>query len=265
MENALRKNKEYLGDRYIEVFKVKRQEMDWKLQHTGIVEGKKDDIAQFFDGLEIISNGITLVEDPFNGRPTGEAYVQFVDKETAELALQKHKERIGHRYIEIFKCTLEEIRASTHGGVGSSSNDYVDKMRPVGGGFGRPAPYDRNDRFGGANRFGGGRGCFNNDRWNDRPGGFAGPRPGDRWVNESSGPGHHTVHMRGRRDIVDFFRPVVPVRVNIHYINPCPSGEADVDFATHEDAMQAMSKDRTNIRHRYIELFLNSSSPRGGC
>ncbi|XP_008486469.2 heterogeneous nuclear ribonucleoprotein H2-like, partial [Diaphorina citri] len=131
MENALRKNKEYLGNRYIEVFKVKRQKMDWMLQHTGIVEGnafdqgcvrlrgvpfesKKDDIAQFFDGLEIIPNGITLVEDPFNGRPTGEAYVQFVDKETAERALQKHKEKIGHRYIEIFKCTLEEIRASTH-------------------------------------------------------------------------------------------------------------------------------------------------------
>ncbi|XP_008483000.2 heterogeneous nuclear ribonucleoprotein H-like, partial [Diaphorina citri] len=241
MENALRKNKEYVSDRYIEVFKVRRQEMDWKLQHTGIVEGKKDDIAQFFDGLEIISNGITLVEDPFNGRPTGEAYVQFVDKETAELALQKHKERIGHRYIEIFKCTLEEIRASTHGGVGR-----------------------------GANRFGGGRGCFNNDRWNDRPGGFAGPRPGDRWVNESSGPGHHTVHMRGlpfrvnEKDIVDFFSPVVPVYVDINYKNGRPSGEADVYFATHEDAMQAMSKDRTNIRHRYIELFLNSSSPRGG-
>ncbi|KAI5704081.1 hypothetical protein M8J75_001813 [Diaphorina citri] len=302
MENALGKNKEHLGNRYIEVFKVKRKEMDWMLQHTGIVEGnafdqgcvrlrglpfesKKDDIAQFFGGLEIIPNGITLVEDPFNGRPTGEAYVQFVDKETAERALQKHKERIGHRYIEIFKSTLEEIRASTHGGVGSSSNDYVDKMRPVSGGFGRPAPYDRNDRFGGANRFGGGsgpgpirggpprggfRGGFNNDRWNDRPGGFAGPRPGGRWVNESSGPSRHTVHMRGlpfranERDVADFFRPVVPVHVDIHYENGRPSGEADVDFATHEDAMQAMSKDRTNMQHRYIELFLNSSSPRGG-
>uniref|UniRef100_A0A8D8TK63 Heterogeneous nuclear ribonucleoprotein H n=1 Tax=Cacopsylla melanoneura TaxID=428564 RepID=A0A8D8TK63_9HEMI len=300
MENALRKDKEHLGSRYIEVFKVKRSEMDWLLQHTGIVEGnafdhgcvrlrglpfesKKEDILQFFEGLEIIPSGITLVEDPYNGKCTGEAYVQFVDKETAEQALQKHKEKIGHRYIEIFKSTLEEIRASTHGG--GNSNDYVDKMRPMGGGFGRPGPYDRNDRFGGPNRFGGGpmrprggfRGGFNEDRWNEPPSGGFGSRGGGagggRWVSESSRPGdnsHHTVHMRGlpfradEKEIADFFRPVIPVHVDIHYENGRPSGEADVDFETHADAVEAMSKDRKNMQNRYIELFLNSSSPRGG-
>lgn len=299
LENALRKDKEHLGHRYIEVFKVKRSEMEWTLQHTGIIEGnafdqgcvrlrglpfdsKKDDIIKFFNGLEIIANGITIVEDPYNGRPTGEAYVQFVDKETADRALLKHKEKIGHRYIEIFKSTLEEIRSATHGG---SSNDYVDKMRPIGGGFGRPTPYDRNDRFGGANRFGAGGGPmrtprggfrgggFNEDRWNEPASGFGGSRPGGRWVSESSKPSgvnHHTVHMRGlpfranEKDIADFFRPVVPIHIDIHYENGRPSGEADVDFATHNDAVQAMSKDRTNMQHRYIELFLNSASPRGG-
>lgn len=298
MENALKKNKEHLGHRYIEVFKVKRQEMDWMLEHTGVVEGnafdqgcvrlrglpfdsKKDDIAEFFSGLEIIPNGITIVEDPYNGRPTGEAYVQFIDKETAEQALLKHKEKIGHRYIEIFKSTLEEIRSSTNG---PGSNDFIGKMRPMmgGGGFGRPSPYDRNDRFGGPNRFGGGggpmrgsggfRGGFNNDRWNEPSGGgFGGSRPGGRWVGESSGPApnHHTVHMRGlpfranEKDISDFFRPTVPVHIDIHYENGRPSGEADVDFGSHNDAVQAMSKDRTNMQHRYIELFLNSTSPGG--
>lgn len=34
-----------------------------------------------------------------SGRTTGEAYVQFVDKETAEAALLKHKEKIGHRLV----------------------------------------------------------------------------------------------------------------------------------------------------------------------
>lgn len=301
LENALRKDKENLGPRYIEVFKVKRQEMDWMLEHTDVVEGNafdqgclrlrglpfectKSDIADFFSGLEIIPNGITIVEDPFNGRATGEAYVQFVDKNSADEALKKHKEKIGHRYIEIFKSTLKEIRASTHGG---GSNDYVDKMRPNmgGGGFGRPAPYDRNDRFGGPNRFGGGgaggpmrggrgvfRGGFNNDRWNEPSGGFGGQQPAGRWLSEPPAPsgGHHTVHMRGlpfratEKDIADFFRPVVPIHVDIHFENGRPSGEADVDFGSHNDAVQAMSKDRTNMQHRYIELFLNSSSPQGG-
>lgn len=37
------------------------------------------------------------------------------------------------------------------------------------------------------------------------------------------------------------------------------SGEADVEFVTHDDAIRAMSKDKGHMQHRYIELFLNSS------
>lgn len=48
-------------------------------------------------GLEIIPNGITLLQDP-QGRTTGDAFVQFASPEIAERALSKHKERIGHRW-----------------------------------------------------------------------------------------------------------------------------------------------------------------------
>lgn len=41
------------------------------------------------------------------------------------------------------------------------------------------------------------------------------------------------------------------------------SGEADVEFISHEDAMRAMSKDKGHMQHRYIELFLNSSLSNG--
>lgn len=48
-------------------------------------------------GLEIVPNGITLPMDS-RGRSTGEAYVQFKNKDIAEKALLKHKEKIAHRW-----------------------------------------------------------------------------------------------------------------------------------------------------------------------
>ena len=123
---ALKKDRETMGHRYVEVFKSNNVEMDWVLKHTGPnspdtandgfvrLRGlpfgcSKEEIVQFFSGLEIVPNGITLPVD-FQGRSTGEAFVQFASQEIAEKALKKHKEIIGHRYIEIFKSCRAEVR-----------------------------------------------------------------------------------------------------------------------------------------------------------
>ena len=53
-------------------------------------------------------NRIILRVDP-EGKTTGEAFVQFASQELAEKALGKHKERIGHRYIEMFNSSQEEV------------------------------------------------------------------------------------------------------------------------------------------------------------
>ncbi|KAL6093192.1 hypothetical protein STEG23_008046 [Scotinomys teguina] len=57
------------------------------------------------------------------------------------------------------------------------------------------------------------------------------------------------------------FSPFNPVRVHIE-IGPDGrgTGEADVELATHEKAVAAMSKDRAKMQLRYIELFLNSTT-----
>lgn len=47
--------------------------------------------------MEIVPNGIALPID-FQGRHTGEAFVQFVNKETTQKAMEKHKEKIAHRW-----------------------------------------------------------------------------------------------------------------------------------------------------------------------
>uniref|UniRef100_A0A8C7VQ71 Heterogeneous nuclear ribonucleoprotein H1, like n=1 Tax=Oncorhynchus mykiss TaxID=8022 RepID=A0A8C7VQ71_ONCMY len=254
---------------FFSVFKSNNVEMDWVMKHTGPncpeTEGdglvrlrglpfgcSKEEIVQFFSGLEIVPNGITLPVD-FQGRSTGEAFVQFASQDIAEKALKKHKERIGHRYIEIFKSSDAEVRTN------------YDPPRKTMGGMQRPGPYDRPGGGGGRGYNGMSRGgSF--DRM--RRGGYGGgsDRYGDGGSSFQSTTGH-CVHMRGlpyratETDVYSFFSPLNPVRVHIE-VGPDGrmTGEADVEFATHEDAVAAMSKDKANMQHRYVELFLNSTA-----
>ncbi|XP_028574072.1 heterogeneous nuclear ribonucleoprotein H isoform X6 [Podarcis muralis] len=269
---ALKKDRETMGHRYVEVFKSNNVEMDWVLKHTGPnspdtandgfvrLRGlpfgcSKEEIVQFFSGLEIVPNGITLPVD-FQGRSTGEAFVQFASQEIAEKALKKHKERIGHRYIEIFKSSRAEVR--TH-------YDPPRKLMAMQ----RPGPYDRPGVGRGYNSLGRGSG-FERMRRGAYGGGMSDHRYGDGSSTFQSTTGH-CVHMRGlpyratENDIYNFFSPLNPVRVHIE-IGPDGrvTGEADVEFATHEDAVAAMSKDKANMQHRYVELFLNSTAGGSG-
>merc|ERR1712227_219326 len=157
-----------MGKRYIEVFSSKKSEMDWVVGRSGngttmdnedaIVRLRglpygcsKEEVAHFFAGLEIVPNGIQLMLD-HQGRTTGGAYVQFASPMLVEQAQGKHKEKIGHRYIEIFKSSLHELE--------TSQRRQMSRNMGMGGGFGgRPGPYDRmGDRFGGMGGGFGGRG-----------------------------------------------------------------------------------------------------------
>uniref|UniRef100_A0A0B7ASE3 RRM domain-containing protein n=1 Tax=Arion vulgaris TaxID=1028688 RepID=A0A0B7ASE3_9EUPU len=299
VSNALAQNNEHIGDRYIEVFRVNRSEMEWMVKRAGSSDNKadavvklrglpfgcsKEEIAQFFTGLEIVPNGIMLPEDR-QGRSTGEAFVQFASSQIAERALEKHKERIGHRYIEIFKSSMSEANSTGSGIRGG--------IRPLmAGSMSRPGPYDRGDRFGlGMGMMGyGGRGrnlkgFFENEYddfsfgggmgfgFRSRRGGMGSAR-GEREIMDRRGvqPGSYyisktgySVHMRGlpfqaaEQDVFDFFSPIQPVRCEFEFgDNGRPTGEANVDFATHQEAIEAMKKHKSNMQHRYIELFLNS-------
>ncbi|XP_015356062.1 heterogeneous nuclear ribonucleoprotein H3 isoform X3 [Marmota marmota marmota] len=250
--------------------------MDWVMKHNGPNDASdgtvrlrglpfgcsKEEIVQFFQGLEIVPNGITLTMD-YQGRSTGEAFVQFASKEIAENALGKHKERIGHRYIEIFRSSRSEIKG------------FYDPPRRLLGQ--RPGPYDRPiggrgyggfDDYGGYNNYGYGNDGFD-DRMRDGRG-MGGHGYGGAGDASSGFHGGHFVHMRGlpfratENDIANFFSPLNPIRVHIDIgADGRATGEADVEFVTHEDAVAAMSKDKNNMQHRYIELFLNST-PGGG-
>ncbi|UYV71308.1 HNRNPH1 [Cordylochernes scorpioides] len=231
---GLDRNKKHIGQRYIEIFKSKKAEMDWVLaRNSANKEGllndgcvrlrglpfgcSKEEIVQFFNGLEIVPNGITLPTD-YQGRPTGEGYVQFASREIAEKALEKHKERIGHRYIEIFRSSLYEIRKAM--GTRKAPPALMPFLRtpvflPSTGGI---------------------------KRW--------------RWVHLSGVPMEAT-----ERDVAEFLRPsATPLDVRLLYgPGGRPTGEADVLFRSHEEAAYAVAHHRYNME----QLYMDSSSGDG--
>lgn len=64
----------------------------------------------------------------------------------------------------------------------------------------------------------------------------------------------HCVRMRGlpfsatEQNVLEFFAPLTPVAVHMEYDRSSrASGEATVDFATHEEASEAMGKNRQSV------------------
>jgi RNA recognition motif-containing protein len=52
------------------------------------------DITAFFKGMQVVADGIFLCSHA-DGRPTGEAFVEFTNEETAARAMQLHREPMG--------------------------------------------------------------------------------------------------------------------------------------------------------------------------
>lgn len=69
----------------------------------------EDDVKRFFNDPN--GDHITGVHFTFNreGRPSGEAYVEFNNDQAIKKALLKDHDTIGHRYIEVFRCKKSEM------------------------------------------------------------------------------------------------------------------------------------------------------------
>ncbi|XP_031388273.1 heterogeneous nuclear ribonucleoprotein F isoform X1 [Punica granatum] len=142
---ALQKNRFSMGRRYVEVFRSRRQdyykaianevsenrggasphrraprarshdEEKDSVEHTGILRlrglpysASKDDILEFFRDFNLSEDSVHIV---FNseGRPSGEAYVEFANTEDSKAAMTKDRMTLGSRYIELFVSSHEEL------------------------------------------------------------------------------------------------------------------------------------------------------------
>ncbi|XP_057707305.1 heterogeneous nuclear ribonucleoprotein H3 isoform X3 [Corythoichthys intestinalis] len=290
-KNALCKDRKYMGHRYIEVFKSNRSEMDWVLKRSGPADYdsssgcmlrlrglpfgcSKEEIVQFFSARSPESrqaNRRTRAgEDPTiragetPGRQT--RYIEIFKSSRVEIRSYYDEPRRaigGQRPSPYDRPVMEGPRGGYFSSGPSRCGSLMDSMRSVGG-YGRGYGHSY-DSYNGLNNYGFGN-CLFDERIREERGsrGHSYSRQSEVGSNYNGG---HFVHMRGlpfrtnEMDIAEFFSPLNPMRVHIDVThNGKLTGEADVEFRCHEDAVAAMSKDKNHMQHRYIELFLNSTA-----
>ncbi|KAL9255328.1 Epithelial splicing regulatory protein 1-like protein [Drosera capensis] len=178
---------------------------------------KETDVSDFFQGLSIVDVLLTHK----GGRFSGEAYCVLGYQHQVEYALQRNRQNIGRRYVEVFRSTRHEYykaiasevteapSGSPHRNSCAKSYDEAkDLMEHSGILRLRGLPYSA---------------------------------------------------IKG--DIVEFFKDFVLLEDKVHIAynsDGRPSGDAFVEFAGPEESKAAMSMDRKTLGSRYVELFPTS-------
>lgn len=165
---VIAKHRELMGTRYIEVFKSTAQEMKECLvqpepppvvpelreadmssmepciRMRGLPFGAAiPDVEAFFEGLPLLKGGIYIMIG-VDGRPLGEAFVQFETPEAVTSALERNRSLMGTRYIELFGSTKGEMAqklaqlgrgarsvagAGSYNGLGTGEEEAVVRLR----------------------------------------------------------------------------------------------------------------------------------------
>lgn len=181
------------------------------------------DIYKFFSGLDVVD--CLLVNK--NGRFSGEAFVVFPSMMQTEFALQKDRQNMGRRYIEVFRGSKMEyyhaIAAEVNSG-GATEHEYR-----------RGSPVSRPKKS-----------------FEDK----------DQMEYTEVLKLRGLPYSATKSDIVDFFGEEFGLSEENVQI-ACRSdgkatGEAFVEFESAEMAKKAMCKDKMMIGSRYVELFLST-------
>lgn len=227
VEAAMAKNKAELRGRYINLTNESAKPLSrsgYQVRMKGLpFRATEQEIKDFFlPDADCVSARIILGQD---GRPSGDAVAEFETNEQAEAAMKKNRENLGTRFV---------ILTREDGG----SDNFGDNR-----GGGRRGGY-RGGRGGGGRD----RDNYDDDDFNSSGG--------------SKGSGEFTIRMGGLpyrstvNEIMDWFRPEAEcahVRIIMNREGR-PSGEAIAEFASKEEADQAMTKNRKYMGQRFVIL-----------
>lgn len=175
----------------------------------------ESDVFEFFAGLDVVD--VLLVHK--GGRFSGEAFVVFGAPMQVDFALQKNRQNMGRRYIEVFRSKKQDYYLAVAAEVGEPEKD--DTAVPTGS-QGKPPVDKENLEHTGVLKLRG------------------------------------LPFSTSKRDILEFFRDYNLTDENVHILTHSDgraTGEAFVEFADAAESKAAMCKDKMTIGRRYVELF----------
>ena len=176
VKEAKARDRQNIGSRYVEVFEVGDVEMEQVLRRAQVknntsnkgfvrIRGlpfncKRDEVLEFFKGLNV--EEVVFGKEPgFEGRPTGDGFVQFSTNAEADQAVQLNNQHLGNRYLEIFKIdggAFEVYRERSQNSIVPLRNvepSYDPWGYPThGGGYPPRGGYPGYDAYGGAGGYG---------------------------------------------------------------------------------------------------------------
>ncbi|KAH6797029.1 RNA-binding family protein [Perilla frutescens var. hirtella] len=176
------------------------------------------DIFKFFAGLDIVD--VFLVNK--DGRFSGEAFVVFARHMQAELALQKDRQNMGRRYVEVFRCKKQEYYNAIAAEVSEGAYGSIDHRGS--------SPVARRKR--------------SPDK--------------DKMDYTEILKLRGLPYSVKKTDILKFFGDFDITEDKIQIAcrpDGKVTGEAFVEFSSPEQARKAMCKDKMLIGSRYVELF----------
>ncbi|CAI9780854.1 unnamed protein product [Fraxinus pennsylvanica] len=176
------------------------------------------DIFKFFAGLDIVD--VFLVNK--DGRFSGEGFVVFAGPMQAELALQRDRQNMGRRYVEVFRCKRQEYyhAIATEVNEGAyGSIDYHGTSSP-------PRRKKSPDK--------------NNMEYTE--------------ILKLRGLPYSVKKSEIVKFFGDFNIPDDKIQIALRSDGKA-TGEAYVEFTSAEEAKKAMCKDKMLIGSRYVELY----------
>ncbi|KAL5178166.1 Epithelial splicing regulatory protein 2 [Glycine soja] len=176
------------------------------------------DVAEFFHGLDIVD--VLFVHK--GGKFTGEGFCVLGYPLQVDFALQRNRQNMGRRYVEVFRSKRQEYYKAIANEVSDARGGSPRRSAS------RAKSYDEGK---------------------------------DSAEHTGVLRLRGLPFSASKDDIMEFFKDFGLPEDSIHIIMNSegrPSGEAYAEFASAEDSKAAMVKDRMTLGSRYIELFPSS-------